>query len=399
MGVHKFAKFYSDVMLHKSNTRLVSEFKGKIVVVDANHRIYKQCISRHNNGQEIFDSAGKNVTHVISTYIFVIGLLESGIQPFFVFDGRAPTEKTVVLEERKEQRQSSLDMRDKIEDVTSEEYIKHDKKCFYINKTQFDECRMLLNCMGIPYLDAISEADQQCAVLSAFYNDRVAGVVTDDTDILVFGGTSILKNFSMRDRTTIVVGKQSILTHLLCSANVILEKNNMPRISKFSHDKFVDFSILMGTDYRGDDGYSCHITGFTNQELFEIFVLKNFEMERLVDELSSHIVDTEKFIQTWKSIRKIYLTSDVIDPSTVKITMNKPNIEKLYELLNSVNSINRSHVSHNIKTLMNNYEVFNNITHRQNRFENFNNCQHRHYSRHSHIKLPSDVMSWRVTVG
>lgn len=55
------------------------------------------------------------------------------------------------------------------------------------------ECQELLQCFGIPYIVAASEAEAQCAWLQQA--GLVDGVVTDDNDALLFGASNVYRHF------------------------------------------------------------------------------------------------------------------------------------------------------------------------------------------------------------
>ena len=55
------------------------------------------------------------------------------------------------------------------------------------------EAQELLRLFGVPYLVAPMEAEAQCAYLEQI--KLTDGTITDDSDIWLFGGTCVYKNF------------------------------------------------------------------------------------------------------------------------------------------------------------------------------------------------------------
>ncbi|EEH06469.1 DNA excision repair protein Rad2 [Histoplasma capsulatum G186AR] len=99
-----------------------------------------------------------------------------------------------------------------------------------VSHIMISECQELLRLFGLPYITAPMEAEAQCAELLSL--GLVDGVVTDDSDIFLFGGTRVYKNMFNQAK------------FVECYISNDLEKEyNLDR------NKLIQFAHLLGSDY------------------------------------------------------------------------------------------------------------------------------------------------------
>ncbi|SZE99308.1 unnamed protein product [Blumeria hordei] len=99
-----------------------------------------------------------------------------------------------------------------------------------ITQTMITECQALLSLFGIPYITAPMEAEAQCAELIRL--GLVDGVVTDDCDIFLFGGTRVYKNMFNSNK------------FVECYLAADIEKE-----LSLSREQLISMAHLLGSDY------------------------------------------------------------------------------------------------------------------------------------------------------
>ncbi|KAA8569815.1 hypothetical protein EYC84_002158 [Monilinia fructicola] len=99
-----------------------------------------------------------------------------------------------------------------------------------VSHIMITECQALLRLFGIPYITAPMEAEAQCAEL--VHLGLVDGIVTDDSDIFLFGGTRVYKN--------------------LFNSNKLVEcylASDLEKELSLSRDQLISIAHLLGSDY------------------------------------------------------------------------------------------------------------------------------------------------------
>ncbi|KAK7068541.1 Xeroderma pigmentosum G I-region, partial [Halocaridina rubra] len=99
-----------------------------------------------------------------------------------------------------------------------------------LNDQMYGETQDLLQLFGIPFLVAPMEAEAQCGYLNAI--NLTAGTITDDSDIFLFGGTRVYKNFFNQTKHVEFYKMENV------TANLGVDR-----------DKMITLALLTGSDY------------------------------------------------------------------------------------------------------------------------------------------------------
>ena len=77
---------------------------GRKVAIDASMSIYQFLIAvRQRDGEMLTNDAGETTSHLMGFFYRTIRIVENGIKPVYVFDGRPPELKSGVVSSCKEQ--------------------------------------------------------------------------------------------------------------------------------------------------------------------------------------------------------------------------------------------------------------------------------------------------------
>jgi flap endonuclease-1 len=319
MGIKKLLKFlnnYDNIV----NCKNISDYKGTKIAIDISLLIYQIIIGVRNTGTDIINNKGNRVTHILGLFNKIIFLLKNSIIPVFIFDGKPSKLKNQTLYQRRKTKQTYIT---KLNETTNEkEKIKYLKKTVSIGKKELDECRELLELMGIPYINAPEEADSQCAYLAK--NGFVDAVYSDDMDILTFGSPIIIKNLiSLKNKP------------IELNLNNILEKLNL------SYDEFIDFCILLGCDY------SNGISNINYNIIYEYY-MRNKNIEDTLKSLKANNFNVPVQLD-YQEIKKYYKEGPYIEITNlemkpinnellINILVNKYGLLK-FKIINKLNQL------------------------------------------------------------
>ncbi|NWZ44580.1 GEN endonuclease, partial [Brachypodius atriceps] len=143
-----------------------------------------------------------------------------GIKLVFVMEGEAPRLKADTMGKRNEMRYGPSKKSGAVRTGRS------------LFKAVLKECLELLECLGVPWVQAAGEAEAMCAYLNA--KGFVDGCITNDGDVFLYGAETVYRNFAMN-------AKDPHLDSYTMSS--IKEKLGCDR------ESLIGLAVLLGCDY------------------------------------------------------------------------------------------------------------------------------------------------------
>lgn len=218
--------------------------KGRMLGIDAFNVIYQFLSNiREYDGSLLKDREGNITSHLSGLFYRNVNLLETGIIPVYIFDGKPPALKNKTIRERialkekaEEEYRLSLAMGD------------YEKAKSYASRTSrltpdmVKEAKELLNTIGIAVVDAPSEGEAEASFLCG--KGKVYSAVSQDYDSILFGSPRLIRNLTISGRRR--YGRTGRLVEVkpeMINSDEVLRKLEITR------EQLVDIGILVGTDF------------------------------------------------------------------------------------------------------------------------------------------------------
>ena len=301
MGVDKLYKFFNTNFPDLFYTISILDIQGNPCIIDGMQHIYSQLIYLRSREKEVYTKNNKNISHICGLINSLTYYLKNGIIPIFIFDGKMPDFKKNKIEERKKKLKENISKLKELENkknisneyinimttnminfmvinnhtpkietenINNDEYIISDsslskiinldeekkkidnlqeefkkiyKKSIIMKDYYIKDWIEILDLLGLPVIRAEGEADPICAYIHK-NNPYIYGIISDDSDMLIFGSPKIMRK-SVNQQFTIIE-----LDKILNKIKLLLFSIYNFSIS-FNLDNLIDFSILLGTDY------------------------------------------------------------------------------------------------------------------------------------------------------
>ena len=222
----------------------LTDLKGKVIAIDAYNTLYQfLSIIRQRDGTPLIDSHGETTSHLSGFLYRTTNLIEAGIKPVFVFDGKPPALKNNTIDERKNIRAEAME---KYEEAKArgdeEEAFKHAQASSHIKGNMIEDAKTLLGFMGIPVVQAPSEGEAQAAFMVQKKDAFAAG--SQDYDSLLFAASVMVRNLAVSGKRKLP-GKS---VYVEVKPELIELENGLLKLG-ISREQLVDIALLVGTDY------------------------------------------------------------------------------------------------------------------------------------------------------
>ncbi len=276
------------------HSREIKDFEGKAIAIDMYNTLYQfLAIIRQPDGTPLMDSRGRITSHLSGLLYRTANIINEGIKPVYVVDGKPPELKRRTIEERAEIRTAALEEWEKaLKEGDFERARMKAQQATFLTKEMVNDAIKLIEYMGIPWVQAPSEGEAQAAYMAK--RGDVYAAASQDYDSLLFGAPTLIRNLTITGKRKLPRKK----VYIDVKPEEILLEENLKNLG-ITREQLVDIGILIGTDYNeGVKGVGPKTALNLIKKygtLEEILKVKNYD------------------IPYWQEVREIFLNPEVTD--------------------------------------------------------------------------------------
>jgi len=311
---------------------------GRKVAIDASMSIYQFLIAvRQKDGELLTNDAGETTSHLMGFFYRTIRMVENGIKPMYVFDGKPPELKAGVLSKRLAGREKAKEEGEEAKETgTAEDVDRFSRRTVKVTREHNEECRRLLGLMGIPFVVAPSEAEAQCAELAR--GGKVYAAGSEDMDTLTFNAPVLYRHLTFSEAR-----KQPISEIHLDKALEGLE---------MTMSQFIDLCILLGCDYLEP------IKGIGPKSALKL-VREHGSLGAVIEHLQEKVAAKEEAAEDgkkkkggiiipeewpWEEAKKVFEKPDVTPADQIEVEWKSPDVDGLVQFLVTEKGFNEERV-------------------------------------------------------
>ena len=278
------------------NTVALADLRGRRLAVDAHGELYQfLALIRLRDGTPLRDARGRTTSHLSGLFYRTTRLIaDFALELVFVFDGRPPVQKAAEIDRRRLVRQryeAEAEAARRAGDL-AQAYSKSTMTS-RLTPEMVAEARELLRLMGVPIVQAPSEAEAQAARIAQ--RGDVWAAASKDYDSLLFGAPRLVRFLTISGR--------EFLPSRGTSRPIVpetIDLQSMLDALEITRAQLVDIGLLVGTDFHPG------IKGIGPKKA--VALVKRFDA---IDQMPAEIRDA--FGSELDRLRQIYLAPDVRD--------------------------------------------------------------------------------------
>jgi flap endonuclease-1 len=276
----------------------LEDLRGKSLAVDAQNYLYQfLSLIRMRDGTPLQDSHGNVTSHLAGLMFRSTRLIHDyGIPLVFVFDGEPPLLKQHEIMKRREQREKAT--REWQTALKAGDYATAFSKAVMtsrLTRPMIEDSKRLLQLLGIPSVQAPSEAEAQTAYMAL--KGEVWAASSKDYDSLLFGAPRLLRYLTITGQE--FLPSKGISRPLKPE---LIELDKFLSSYEITREQLVDLAILIGTDF--NEG----VKGIGPKTALGL--VKNYgKIENLPNEVKS-VLETQNYLEVRRFFLEPKLTTD-----------------------------------------------------------------------------------------
>ncbi|MEM2203340.1 MAG: flap endonuclease-1 [Sulfolobales archaeon] len=309
------------------------ELSGKIIAIDAYNALYQFLAAiRQPDGTPLMDSKGRVTSHLSGLFYRTINLVEAGIKPVYVFDGKPPEIKAAEIARRSMAKQKAEErLRIAREKGDEEEMRKYAQATSRLSNDMVESSKKLLNYMGIPWVQAPSEGEAQAAYMAM--KGIAWATASQDYDSLLFGSPRLVRNLAVSGKRKLP-GKEIYVE----IKPEVIDLNLLMKTLEITREQLIDIAILVGTDFNPDG-----VEGIGPKKAYSL--VKSYgSIDRVLK-----VLPGARFPVDPMEIKKFFLNPPISE--IPRIEWRAPDREKIIELLVEEYEFSRERVENNLERL------------------------------------------------
>ena len=293
----------------------LEDLSGRIVAIDAFNAFYQfLAIIRQPNGTPLKDNTGKVTSHLSGLLYRTSNLVELGIKPIYVFDGKPPVLKREEIQRRQQVKvEAAVHYEKAIARGDTTKARMFAQVTTSLKDYMKQDAHRLLDLMGLPWVQAPSEGEAQAAHITRRGNADYCA--SQDYDSLLFGAPTLLRNVTVSGRRKLP--SKNIYIDVVPELVVL---DSVLKECEITYEQLIDVGILIGTDFNPDG-----IKGLGPKT-----ALKLVKEHGTLEKALPHIKNAE-FPHPPEQIREIFLHPKVRDDYTLE--WKEPNVEGIVDFL------------------------------------------------------------------